>query len=90
MLSNANFSHTYCGSSTQCPFLLTMSSCPTDTVHALQDDVLHEIHQLNQPRLGIMEMEVDVRLPYTAFPYSKSFVKQDICPIIHHHRQSKH
>ena len=34
-------------------------------------------------------MEVDVRLPHTAFPYSCSFVKQDIVPILHTNRYSK-
>jgi hypothetical protein len=61
----------------------------SNKVHALQDVVLHEINLLNQPRLGVMEMEVDVRLPHTAFPYSCSFVKQDIVPILHTNRYSK-
>ena len=85
MPSNVNFSPTYCWPSIYLPLLLTMMSRPTDKVHALQDVVLHEIDQLNQPRLGIVEMMVDVRLPYTAFPYSPSFYNQDICPIIRNH-----
>jgi hypothetical protein len=61
----------------------------TDKVQALQEVVLHEIKQLNKPRLGIMEMEVDIRLPYTALPYATGFVTQDIGPILKSHRACK-
>jgi hypothetical protein len=56
-------------------------------IHQLQQAVLHGIKELNKPRQGIMEMEVDVSLPSMSFqPF---FAKQDICTIIHNNRISK-
>jgi hypothetical protein len=49
-------------------------------IHQLQRAVLYEINQLNGPRLGVIEMEVDVRVPSMSLP--SSFVKQDICRLI--------
>jgi hypothetical protein len=60
---------------------------PHAQVHALQLAVLHEINELNNPRLGIMEMEVDVRS--ASFALAPSFFKQDICSLIHTHKSSK-
>ena len=56
-------------------------------VHALQLAVLHEINELNRPRLGNIEMEVDLRLPSFSMP--PCYVKQDICSLIHTHKSSK-
>jgi hypothetical protein len=56
-------------------------------VYQLQLAVLHEINELFQPRQGILEMEVDVRLP--SMPHPACFTKQDICSLIHHNRLSK-
>ncbi len=56
-------------------------------VYQLQLAVLHEINELFQPRHGILEMEVDVRLP--SMPHPACFTKQDICSLIHHNRLSK-
>ena len=56
-------------------------------IHQLQLAVLHEINELFQPRQGILEMEVDVRLP--SMPTPACFTKQDICSLIHHNRLSK-
>jgi hypothetical protein len=57
-----------------------MTSTPNDKVHGLQDDVLHEISQLKKPRQGIIEMEVDVRLPNMAFP--SCYAKQEIYSVV--------
>jgi hypothetical protein len=57
------------------------------SVHDLQQRVLHELNLLNAPRQGILEMEVDVRLP--SMPIFPCFSKQDICSVIHHNRLSK-
>jgi hypothetical protein len=45
--------------------------------------VLHESNQLNKPRQGIIEIEVDVRLPHMAFP--NCYAKHAICSAIHNH-----
>ena len=47
----------------------------------------HEINELNKPREGFLEMEVDVRLPF--MPLTPSFAKQDICSVIYNNRLSK-
>jgi hypothetical protein len=49
---------------------------PSAPVHELQCGVLHEINQLNEPRQGIIEMEVDICLPSISLPCC--FAKQDI------------
>jgi hypothetical protein len=41
-----------------------MSVAPYAKIHQLQQAVLHEINELNQPQQGIMEMEIDVSLPF--------------------------
>ena len=64
-----------------------MSVSPHAQVHALQLAVLHEINELNKPRFGIIEIEVDVRLP--SFPMPPCYAKQDICSLIHTHKSSK-
>jgi hypothetical protein len=53
----------------------------------LQRTVLHEINQLNETRKGIIEMEVDVRVPKLTMP--SHYYKQDICELVHTHRVSK-
>ncbi len=63
-----------------------MSCYRNDKVHGLQDVVLHEIHQLNKPRLGVIQMEVDIRLPHMAF--TSCYAKQNICSEIHNHKVS--
>ena len=63
-----------------------MSFSRNDKVHGLQDIVLHAIHQLNKPRLGVIKMKVDVRLPHMAFP--SCYSKQDICSEINNHKIS--
>jgi hypothetical protein len=57
------------------------------TVHQLQLDVLHEINLLNQPRRGIVEMDVDMRLP--SLPSQPRYSKLDICCTIHNNRLPK-
>jgi hypothetical protein len=52
--------------------LLVILTSPNDVahhakIHQLQQAVLHEINELNQPRQGIMEMEVNVSLPSMSF-----------------------
>jgi hypothetical protein len=47
----------------------------------------YKLNLLNAPRQGILEMEVDVRLP--SMPLFPCFSKQDICSVIHHNRLSK-
>jgi hypothetical protein len=64
-----------------------MSEEPSVSVQDLQTRVLHELNLLQSPRLGIIEMEVDVGLP--SLPLSPSFSKQDICSVIHQNRLSK-
>jgi hypothetical protein len=56
-------------------------------VHQLQLDVLHEINLLNQPRQGILEMEVNVHL--ASMPITPCFSKLDICSVIHNNRLPK-
>ena len=43
-----------------------MSDTPHAQAHRLQLAVLYEINQLNQPRQGILKMEVDVLSPLDA------------------------
>ena len=64
-----------------------MSATPPVKVHRLQLAVLHKINQLLQPRQGILEMEVDVRLP--SMPLPACFSKQDICSLVLHNKLSK-
>ncbi len=49
-------------------------------IHHRQRAVLYEINQLNLIRVGIIEMEVDVRIPSLKLPHS--FVKQDVCSLV--------
>jgi hypothetical protein len=64
----------------------TMCVTPSAPVHDLQRGVLHEINQLNKPRQGIIEMEVDIRLP--SISVSCCFAKQDICSAIYNNQLS--
>jgi hypothetical protein len=66
---------------------LTTSVTSPVMVHQLQLAVLHEINLLNQPRQGILELEVDMPLPL--MPLLPCFAKQDICSVIHNNRLSK-
>jgi hypothetical protein len=60
------------------------SPVPHDILHAQihhrQRAVLHEINQLNLSRPGILQMEVDVRIP--KFPLPPSFALHNICSLI--------
>jgi hypothetical protein len=49
--------------------------------------VLHELSQLNAPRVGIMEMAVDISLPSLTIP--SRYTNQDICSLITQHKFSK-
>ena len=49
-------------------------------IHELQSAVLFEMNKLNLPRVGAIEMEVDVRIPSMPLPFR--FVKQDICRLL--------
>jgi hypothetical protein len=64
----------------------TICVTPSAPVHDLQRGVLYEINQLNKPRQGIIEMEVDIHLPLISFPCC--FAKHDICSTIHNNRRS--
>jgi hypothetical protein len=66
--------------------MATMKDSSTPCVEKLQQAVLYELEQLNQPRPGIMDMEVDVCLPNTILPFC--FAKQDMCTIIQNNRFS--
>jgi hypothetical protein len=65
-----------------------MCDTPHAKVHDRQLSVLHEINQLSSPRKGIMEMEVDVRLP-SMRSVPSMFMKQDICSVITSHKDLK-
>jgi hypothetical protein len=65
----------------------TIFVAPSTPEHKLQCGVLNEIKQLNAPRQGIIEMEVDVCLPFISLPCC--FAKQDICSAMHNNRLSK-
>jgi hypothetical protein len=65
----------------------TMSVEPPDSVQDLQTRVLHELNLLQAPRLGILEMEVDLQHP--SMPLPPEYSKQDICSLIHQNRVSK-
>jgi hypothetical protein len=64
-----------------------MSEEPPASVQDLQTRVLHELNLLQTPRVGILEMEVDLQLP--SMPLPPKYSKQDICSLIHHNRLSK-
>jgi hypothetical protein len=67
--------------------VLTMTTTSAVTVHELQLAVLHEINLLSQPRQGVIEMEVDLRL--ALMPLPPCFVKPDICSVIDTNSLSK-
>jgi hypothetical protein len=60
---------------------------PHAQVHNLQLALLHEINQLKLTRKGILEIEVDVRVPKLTMP--SHYYKQDICDLLHTHQISK-
>jgi hypothetical protein len=63
-----------------------MKDPSTPCVEKLQQAVLYELEQLNQPRPGIMDMDVDICLPNMTLPFC--FAKQDLCTVIQNNRFS--
>jgi hypothetical protein len=61
-----------------------MNDASLNHVQKLQQAVLYVLQQLNKPRPGIMDMEVDICLPNTILPFY--FAKQDLCTVIQNNK----
>jgi hypothetical protein len=63
-----------------------MNDASLNHVQKLQQAVLYELQQLNEPRPGIRDMEVDICLPNTILPFY--FAKQGLCMVIQNNKNS--